>query len=98
MGSVVIGPTCPVENAERPCPAPDYSGLVLVLTPFSQGTPVQVGLTADGFYDVVVPAGSYSITLVPCGELGCSRVFPSTVVLEAGTVTTENFSIDTGIR
>src|SRR5881409_1113289 len=36
MGSVVIGPTCPVENAERPCPAPDYSGLVLVLTPVNQ--------------------------------------------------------------
>jgi len=98
MGSVVIGPTCPVENAERPCPAPDYSGLVLVLTPVNQGTPIQVGITCDGFFTASVPAGAYSITLVPCGEVGCSRVFPVTIAVEAGTETTENFRIDTGIR
>lgn len=97
MGSVVIGPTCPVQNAERPCPVPDYSALVLELTSQEIGQ-VSVRLADDGSYDATLPAGTYTINLAPCGYVGCAAVFPRVVTVEAGTVTTENFSIDTGIR
>ncbi len=71
--------------------------LSLKLTSHESGR-VSVRLADDGSFDAVFPAGTYIVTLVPCGYLGCSSIFPVTVTLDAGTVTSESFSIDSGIR
>ncbi len=97
MGAVIIGPDCPVQLAERPCLTPDYLSRTLVLTS-PDGTEIRIQLASDGAYEASLPAGTYTITLEPCAELGCSSVFPQTVALEPGTVTTLNLPINTGIR
>ncbi len=97
-GSVIIGPLCAVDSVERPCPVLDLSDRFLVLTSIPSGIQVRIQLSSDGGFEEAVLPGSYIIILQPCGELGCSRVFPQEISLAPGSSTVFNFEIDTGIR
>lgn len=96
MGSVTIGPLCPVE----PCsdlPVDTYSSRELLLR--QQGNePIRIRLGSDGSYSAVLPAGTYQVDLTDCNFLGCSRVFPKGVTVEDGETTALQIDVDTGIR
>ncbi|MDE1855179.1 MAG: hypothetical protein KGH57_02580 [Candidatus Micrarchaeota archaeon] len=97
-GNVSIGPCCPVERVGYSCcPANIYSSRSIVLTGVF-GAATFAPLTSNGGFSAYVPYGSYSVTLTNCTYVGCSRVFPTTVVIYAGRTTALNVSIDTGIR
>ena len=96
VGSVTIGPLCPIE----PCGGSSgdiYSSRELVLQQ-PGGVRLQVPLRPDGTFEGIVPIGTYQIHLDRCEYLGCQGVFPLSVEIRDGATSTLNIDIDTGIR
>ena len=96
-GSVILGPTCPVQQAgQSPCVAPYVA--TLVITKADDGTVVaRVTSAADGTFQVVVPAGDYVIAPQPGGDpfpVGQ----PVAVHVDAGAFSSVEVAYDTGIR
>jgi hypothetical protein len=98
-GSVVAGPTCPVQTAEDPCPPKPVPGRpVSIQTP--NGTEVASTVTdASGNFTVHLAAGSYVVRVVTgVGLLGLEQVTPGDVTVVAGQTTHIQIELDTGIR
>jgi hypothetical protein len=98
-GSVVAGPTCPVETIENPCPPKPVPGRdVSIQTP--NGTEVAHSVTdGSGLFTVRLAAGVYVIRVVTgVGLLGMEQVTPGDVTVVAGQTTTIQIELDTGIR
>ena len=100
-GRVSIGPICPVEREDEPCPVPPavYAGVdVLVLAEPGGDLIARVDLDDEGRYRMELPEGSYRVTLehglgIPPG------VSPTHVItIRQGETTELDFEIDTGIR
>lgn len=100
-GVVSVGPSMPVCPARGSCDV-NMSGYSLTFTANCPGLcPAlsrAVPLAADGSYSTVLPTGTYTVSMDPCGWLGCSRVLPRTVSVAAGETAVLNVTIDTGIR
>lgn len=93
-GVVTIGPTCPVQRIDSPCPDRPYEATITV---WSGGTKVaETRSAADGHYLIELPAGSYRVQ----GE--SPSTFPrgteQAAVVEAGRITTVDLQYDSGIR
>ena len=96
MGSVTIGPLCPVE----PCVGEvgdAYTGRELTLQQ-PGGMHFDIPLRPDGSFEDTLPVGTYSAHMGLCDYLGCDRAFPIDVEIKDGETTTLNIDIDTGIR
>ena len=95
VGSVSIGPLCPVE----PCTDPPYVYTSRALTLSREGDePIRVPLEPDGSFEAVVPTGSYTVEVTDCDFLGCSFALPLSTETRNGETTSLNVDIDTGIR
>lgn len=100
-GRVSIGPICPVEREDEPCPVPPavYAGVdVLVLEEPGDDLIARVDLDDEGRYRKELPEGSYRVTLEH--ELGIPPGGSPThvVTIRQGETTEVDFEIDTGIR
>lgn len=100
-GRVSIGPICPVEREDEPCPVPPavYAGVdVLVLEEPGDDLIARIDLDDEGRYRKELPQGSYRVTLEH--ELGIPPgASPSHVItIRQGETTELDFEIDTGIR
>lgn len=102
QGRVIIGPLCPVESINNTCIGSIdtnsvYSDLKLELTSMSNGYNYTIPISANGTYSQQVYSGSYSVSMLNCHYIGCTRIIPRSVSVSAGEATKFNISINTGI-
>jgi hypothetical protein len=97
QGRVTIGPTCPVERLDSPCPDAPSVATVRVM---SGSDVVASGTSAkDGTFRIAVPPGTYAVQAEPPSGGGIARGIPvNNVVVHAGTFTHVDVVIDSGIR
>jgi hypothetical protein len=93
-GSVLAGPTCPVERVGHPCPPRP----VVATIQASEGTRVVASTRSatDGTYRLAVPAGSFTIRAVT--GTAFPRCGSQPVVVATGTDVEVALTCDTGIR
>jgi len=96
-GTVTIGPTCPVERADSPCPPTPYAAKITVS---KAGDVVATATTAaDGRFQISLEPGTYTIDAVPVNADGIARMQPMRpVTVTAGAFTGVTISFDSGIR
>ena len=62
-GRVTLGPQCPVQQAEKPCPSSPPAGTAVILTPHAgSGHVLHTTTRADGTFRISVSPGSYDVT------------------------------------
>lgn len=93
-GRVTAGPTCPVEMVGHPCPPHPVFADVEVRT--GRGVIASTHSNADGTYRLQVPAGRYTIVVVPKGVF--PRCAAQTANVAAASTVRANINCDTGIR
>lgn len=95
QGTVLLGPTCPVETIEHPCPdRPIVAEVIVSSTDGRKVAGVRSG--DDGRFSVSVPPGDYVITV---GELqGIRFAKPLSVRVPDGGFVEVTVSVDSGIR
>ena len=99
-GKVNVGPICPVERLDVPCPVPPeaYTSREVILYD-SNGTTVvkRMHFLPDGTYLFEIPVGIYVVD-IPKQGIGGSKDLPKIITVKSGQTVEVNFSIDTGIR
>ncbi len=94
-GVVTIGPTCPVQRIESPCPDRPYPADIVVLD--KAGNRVAgVASGADGRFRVLLPPGTY--TLIPQHKGTPPTAVEQTIAVVAGRITAVQIVYDSGIR
>ncbi len=93
-GQILLGPTCPVQRIDSPCPDRPYEATIDVLD--RSGVPVTSFRSGnDGRYRVPLPPGTYTLaprsTAYPHGR-------PETVDVPPGEFAHIIITFDTGIR
>jgi hypothetical protein len=97
QGMVQVGPTCPVERINSPCPPHPLAATVVV----RDGAGAEVARFtsgADGRFTVDLPPGTYSLTGLTLGSTPMPRPIPTSVTVTQGTYVTVNVEYDSGIR
>lgn len=99
-GSVHLGPQCPVETADQPCPDQPAAGVRVTVAEQPPGEAYALGevvarttTDADGSFRVAVPPGAYVVT----ADAGMSCELMDATVTD-GAYTTVDVPCDTGIR
>lgn len=94
-GTVTIGPTCPVEQVDNPCPDKPFQGTFIVLT--TDGTKVTEFQTDEqGHFQVKLTPGDYVLRLE---SPKVNRISPDTPFNVAeNTFTMLDIQFDSGIR
>ena len=96
-GTVEVGPTCPVERINSPCPPQPLAATIVVRNP--AGTEVtRVHSGADGHFQVDLNPGTYTLVGLTIGGSFLPRPIPTTVTVTAGSYTTANVEYDSGLR
>jgi len=101
VGHVTVGPICPVERVNSPCPVPPeaYTSREVIVYQIDGKTVVtSQHFDQNGNYQVVLPAGQYIVDISRIGGLGFSKDLPKEVIINSGQITRLDFGIDTGIR
>ncbi len=96
-GTVTIGPMCPVERIDSPCPDQPYAATIVI----EDGQGVEVARAQsgdDGRFRVALAPGSY--TLVPQSPDGAGLPYGAEqqVEVQAGAYTAVAVQYDSGIR
>jgi len=96
-GVMTIGPTCPVQRVDQPCPDRPFAGEVSVRDG-SGGEVADVHADAAGHFRVDLAAGTYQ--LVPLSPHPGMPPFgkPQTVTVVPGQYTQVTIEYDSGIR
>ena len=95
QGVVTIGPTCPVERADSPCPDKPYQTEVIVLS--SGGAELARAATdEEGRFNFALLPGDYRLSEVVSGTFPRPSVVSVHVV--AGAWTFVHITLDSGIR
>ena len=94
-GTVLAGPTCPVERAGNPCPdKPIVADVRVVRADGSVAAATRSG--TDGRYSVAVAPGRYTVQATSSSAFSGCR--PVDVTVSQGAYATADVSCDTGIR
>lgn len=93
-GNATIGPTCPVERADSPCPDRPYEARITIWRGTTLVAETRSG--ADGRFLVVVPAGEYRV--VGESEATLPRGTEATVTVVEGELANVTLRFDSGIR
>ena len=94
-GIVTIGPTCPVQRIDSPCPDRPYEATISVLD--SAGRKVAEARSgADGRFRLLLPAGTYTLRPEASGAFPHAR--EQSVAVENGRITPVQIVFDSGIR
>ncbi len=94
-GHVTIGPTCPVQRIDNPCPDKAYQATLTVLTPERKKV-LQFQTDADGVFQVALEPGEYILHPESPNVMPHAQEQPFTV--EVGKFTTVDVVYDSGIR
>lgn len=103
-GIVLVGPTCPVERIDSPCP--DRPAAVTLAAYVGAPAGGQIAGTAasgaDGRFRLALPPGTYTLQRAPCPATGRGCTFPRIIALPVtvriGAFTAVVVHGDTGIR
>ena len=91
---VLLGPMCPVEQANSPCPDKPMANTKVEVV--QDGAVVATATTdAQGSFEVAVPAGAYTVQAVTTGIQSSRGV---SVTVTDGSSTSVNVPVDSGIR
>jgi hypothetical protein len=97
QGIVQVGPTCPVERLNSPCPPRPLAATIVVrdgngaeVTRFHSG--------ADGRFKVNLAPGSYALLGLTVGSSFLPRPIPTSVTVTPGTYASVTVQYDSGIR
>jgi hypothetical protein len=94
-GFVTIGPTCPVERPDSPCPDRPFEATIDILD--DQGRQVAAARSdAQGHFRVLLPPGTY--TLQGRSATAPPYARPETATVTEGELTTVRIRFDSGIR
>jgi len=97
QGMVQVGPTCPVERINSPCPPHPLAATVVV----RDGAGAEVARFtsgADGRFKVDLRPGTYGLTGLSIGSSPMPRPIPTSVTVTQGAYTVVNIEYDSGIR
>lgn len=100
-GEVTIGPICPVERVDQPCPVPPetYTSRELIIYKADGKTFVtSTHFKSDGTYSITLPPSNYTADVSRTGPFGSSKDTPHPFKIHSSRTTTFNLDIDTGIR
>jgi hypothetical protein len=95
-GIVSLGPQCPVETLDSPCPYLPFVGDVQATA--SDGTVTIVQTDDKGGFTMDLVPGSYTLVAVTGGNGGPPTPIPQTVVVEQGSYAQATLEVDSGIR
>ncbi len=97
QGIVQVGPTCPVERINSPCPPHPIAATIVVrdgngaeVTRFRSG--------ADGRFKVDLAPGTYTLVGLTVGSSFLPRPIPTSVTVTQGMYASVNVEYDSGIR
>ena len=99
-GIVQIGPNCPSQQQDNPCPTPPsaYAARkVLVYDEAKSRLLFTVDIDSHGAYLIDLPPTRYTVDMQKFGIDRSSEV-PATVEIQANLVTRLDINVDTGLR
>lgn len=99
-GNVTIGPNCPVEQPDNPCPPPPgaYAARKVEVYDAARTKLLHtVDIDSQGTYLINLAPGDYVVDLKPNG-LDRSVDVPAKITIRANLVTKVDIRIDTGLR
>ena len=99
-GKVTVGPICPAEKLNSPCPVPPtaYTSRQIILYAADGKTELKrMNFNPDGTYQFEVQPGTYVLN-TPQQKIGGAKDLPKTITVISGETSEYDFSIDTGIR
>ena len=98
-GRVVLGPTCPVEREDTPCPDRPYDGARLRIIERGTGD-VAATVTADdqGRFRLPLAPGEYVVDAEPTEGRPLPFAKPVDVTVRPGEYTNVTLAFDSGIR
>jgi hypothetical protein len=97
QGMVQVGPTCPVEQLNSPCP-PRPLGATIVVRDGNGTVVTRFHSGADGRFKVNLAAGSYTLLGLTVGSSFLPRPIPTSVAVTQGTYAWVTVQYDSGIR
>jgi hypothetical protein len=99
VAKVEAGPTCPVAEAENPCPPKPVADRQVSIETANGAVVMTATTDAQGRFAVALPPGTYVVRVVVVpGLVGLRQVSEETVTVTNGTTTTVTIEMDTGIR
>lgn len=94
-GTIWLGPLCPVQRADTPCPDQPFQATLTILN--DQGARVaQVQSDAQGHFRLRLPPGVYTVRPEPPDAM--TRAPEQTVTVAAGQFTPIAITYDSGLR
>ncbi len=99
-GQMSVGPICPVERVDTPCPVPPSaytSRTILIYPKGSEILTASVHPDATGAYKIKLPVNTYVVKLGQNG-IDKSADVPRTIHIDKDGVTRVDIAVDTGIR
>lgn len=94
-GTVTIGPTCPVQRIDSPCPDRPYQATITALDGADRKV-AEARSGADGRFRLLLPAGTYTLRPESSGAFPHAR--EQSVAVENGRITPVQIVFDSGIR
>ena len=95
-GYVTLGPSCPVMQADNPCPDKPYPALLTILNAAGRSRIGQVQADATGYYRLALAPGQY--ILHPESPSVMPRGAEITFVVQPHQFTRQDVVYDSGIR
>lgn len=96
-GYVLVGPTCPVERLNSPCPPHPLSATIIIRD--GQGSEVaRVQSGTDGHFKVDLLPGTYTLIGLDVNNSALPRPIPTTATVTRGSYTQVTVEYDSGIR
>jgi hypothetical protein len=95
VGQIFVGPTCPVERLDSPCPDRTYRGTIEILD-LDRHEVARVRADENGRFQFALKPGAY--ILHPLSPNIMPRGIEQTVSVEPDTYTTVRVEYDSGIR
>jgi len=97
-GVVTIGPVCPVERTDQPCPDKPFAASITVAIESSGQKVTTVRSGFDGKFRVKLSQGTYRLTPEPPNRGAPPNAEPQTVTVERGKYAHIVIKYDSGIR
>lgn len=98
MGLVQIGPNCPVEQSERPCPDKPFAASIAVMLAADERPVLTVRSDQDGQFQVELPPATYRLAPQAPNPGAPPYAEPQTVTVEEGKYMSIVIKYDSGIR
>src|SRR2546423_8696088 len=97
QGMVQVGPTCPVERINSPCP-PHPLAATVVVRDGAAAEVIRFTSGAAGRFEVNLRPGTYGLTGLPIGSSSMPRPIATSVTVTQGSYAAVNVEYDSGIR